>query len=353
MGISWGTVKSLLLFFGPILLPKVIAFYRSLRSQNTHGIPIRPIPAPVSRALFLLFIASSLFLTRSLPPFAPDNIFAITQSRLQIPTDVLFTRLTTVRENGLTETDSLLRNKINSLESRLLYFQFGPDVLANCQFCQPEDANPYLYYHLPSLLAPHLINLFILALCTSGLWSGKEGAVWRKSVTILGVVLALIDIYTVSTYNHQENSRATTLSAIEPFFWKVRTYRFISLAILDGMTGWMLYLSSTNRAFVVPPSPAARVEATTRMLDSVRSKMSAMSILRNTINRDEGLREKSREYWVTEGTLMGQLMEEREVIESVNHALESRINMSTISKDAEDYAQNVLGSLQEAQEGLS
>lgn len=254
-------------------------------------------------------------------------------------------------EAGLTTVDDLLKTKINSLESRLLFFQFGPDVLTNCQFCQPEDPKSYLYYYLPALLAPHLINLFILAIATSGLVTGKEGGVWRKTVTIIGVVLALFDIYLVSTYNHQDNSRHTKLEQIETFFWNQRLYRNLGLALLDALLGFMLYLSSTNRAFVIPPSTAERIEVSTRLIDGVRSKMSAMSILRNTINRDEGLRERSREYWVTEGQLMGQLMEERDVLESVNNALESRINMQTITKDAEDYANNVVGPLQELAEG--
>ena len=47
---------------------------------------------------------------------------------------------------------------------------------------------------------------------------------------------------------------------------------------------------------------------------------------------------------------MGQLMEEREVLESVNNALGSRVDMGTIQRDAETYAEHVIGPL-EAQQG--
>jgi hypothetical protein len=114
------------------------------------------------------------------------------------------------------------------------------------------------------------------------------------------------------------------------------------------MLGWLLYLSSTNRAFLNPPSTAERIEASTRILDVVRSKMSAMGILRNTINRDEELRGRSQGYWIHEGRVMGELMQEREVVDGVRNALDGRINMATITADAETYAQSVIAPLQAA-----
>ena len=180
----------------------------------------------------------------------------------------------------------------------------------------------------------------------SGLFTGKEGAVWRTTATVGAAALALAEVYFLSSYNHQDNARATRLEDIDAFFWKMRVYRGVGIAALDGILGWMLYLSSTNRAFLNPPSTAERVESSTRVLEVARSKMSAMGIVRNTINRDEELRSRSQGYWVHEGRMMGELMEEREVIEGVNNALESRINLQTITADAEAYAQNVLGPLQ-------
>ncbi|KAH8779204.1 hypothetical protein F5882DRAFT_329462 [Hyaloscypha sp. PMI_1271] len=341
MAITWGTIKSLSLFFGPILLPKALAYYRSLRAApSIHGIPIRPVPPNVSRALLILTLTTLIFLLSTLPPFAPTNIFTLTSSRLQISTDVLFTRLSTLRP--LIPTDEILRSKISSIESRYLFFQFGPDVLTNCQFCKAEDPNSYLYYSLPSLLAPHLFNLCVLALVTSGLFTGKEAAMWRTTATLAAGAMMLIDTYFVATYDYKANARALRLEDIDFFFWKMRVWRGIGLAFVDGMLGWLLYLSSTNRAFLTPPSTAERVEASTRMLDVVRSKMSAMGILRNTINRDAELRARSQGYWVHEGRVMGELMQEREVVDGVRNALDGRINMATIRADAETYAQSVI-----------
>lgn len=345
--LKFSRIKSLVLFFGPILLPKALAYYRSIRaSPSIHGIPIRPIPPNVVRALTILFVASTVFLLKTLPFFASENIFTLTQSRLQIPTDVLFTRLSALRPKGLTPSDTLLRGKLNSLDSRLLFFQFGPDVLTECTFCNADDPNSYLYYALPSILTPHIFNLVILALVTSGLFIGKEGSVWRTTATVGAASLAVLEIYFVASYHAQGNARATRLEDLDFFFWKMRIYRGIGLAALDAVIGWMLYLSSTNRAFVAPPSTPERIELSTRILETARAKMNATGILRNTIVRDEDLRGRNMQYWVREGQVMGSVMEERSVVEGVNNALESRIDMARISADAEGYVKGIFAPMQ-------
>jgi hypothetical protein len=183
-------------------------------------------------------------------------------------------------------------------------------------------------------------------LVTSGLFTGKEGGIWRTTATIAAIAVALLDVYFVCSYNYQANSRATKLEHIDAFFWKMRVYRGLALAALEGLLGWVLYLSSTNRAFLNPPSPAERVESATRKFDGVRNKMSTVGVLRNTINRDEELRSRSQSYWVHEGRLMGEAMEERAVVEGVNNALENRINMAIVTADAEAYARSVVEPLQ-------
>lgn len=288
---------------------------------------------------------------KTLPNFAPENIFTRTQSRLQIPTDVLFTRLAALRPTGLTPTDNLLRGKLNSLDSRLLYFKFGPDVLTECTFCNADDPTSYLYYALPSILTPHLLNLVVLALVTSGLFVGKEGAVWRTTATIGAASLALLEIYAVAAYPAQGNARATRLQDLDFFFWKMRIYRGVAVAALDAVLGWVLYLSSTNRAFVLPPSPPERLELSARIIEAARAKLNATGILRNTILRDNVLRDRNMQYWVREGQVMGSVMEDRSVIEGVNNALENRIDMARISADADGYVNGIFTPLQGAGTG--
>ncbi|KAI5457361.1 hypothetical protein BGZ63DRAFT_364975 [Mariannaea sp. PMI_226] len=344
MAIPWDSIRSLLLFFGPILIPKAISWYRSIRKASANRrVPIRPVPLHMRIALCLLGSLAVGCLLKSLPIFSPENLFASTDSRLQIPVDVLFNRVQAGRPNRLlTKIDERLRMRFVNLESRLLYFQFGPEVVAMCPFCSADDPKSYFYYALPGLLWPHITNLFAIALTTSPSLTGRHGSQWRSLATIAAFVVAVADVWLVSSYNYQANARALRLGNIDFFYWDHRVYRLLAFAILDALLGFVLYLSSTNRAFVKEPSTAQRVETASRVLNVVRGKLSALGIVKNTALRDEDLRSRSQAYWSHEVRLMGEVMEEREVIEGVNDALGNRIDIQSITRDAEVYAQNVL-----------
>ncbi|KAI0181351.1 hypothetical protein GGR52DRAFT_31526 [Hypoxylon sp. FL1284] len=346
MAIPWGTIKSLLLFFGPLLLPKAIGYYRKIRAApRAAGVTVQPVPPEAFRALILLAATATFFLVRGLvPAFAPENIFALTQSRLQIPTDVLFNRLASLRGGvgKLTATDEALRARFVNLESRLLYLQFGPEVLSGCLFCTSDDPRSYYYYALPALLAPHLANLVAVSLATSSLVGGRHARGWRGAAALACVLLAAADAYLAGAYNHQSNARALRLGDVEMYFWTARAWRCAGLSALDGLVALLLWLSSTHRAFAAPASPAARVEAAMRRLASARSRLNAVGIVKNTATRDEDLRARAAAYWLHEGRLMRQVMEEREVVEGVNDALLNRVDIRDVSRDAHDYALNVL-----------
>ena len=302
-----------------------------------------PLPANVSRALVVLIAVVAGFLVKSLPVFAPENIFQVTQSRLQIPVDVLFTRLASLRPDAvLTASDAALRAKFVNLESRLLYLQFGPSVLADCVFCSSEDPRSYFYYALPDLLSPHLWNLVVVVFATSASLSGRAGSSWRTTATLAAVSIALLDTYLVNQYNYQANSRALRLGDLDCFFWSARAYRCVALAALDAVLGALMYLTGTNRAFAIPPTGAERVETAVRALGGVKSKLNAVGVVKNTALRDEELRGRNQLYWAHEVRVMREAMEEREVIEGVNDALENRINMAGVVKDAEAYAEAFL-----------
>ncbi|PTB37339.1 uncharacterized protein TrAFT101_011067 [Trichoderma asperellum] len=344
MAISWDSIRAFVLFFGPMLLPKAISYYRSVRSApRRHGLSVQPVPTTIRIAIFMLSFFAFMLVVKTLPFFSPENVFTKTQSRLQIPVDVLFNRISAVRPNNVfTEWDHALRSKFVNQESRLLYFQFGPEVLAECLFCSADEPRSYFYYALPAILWPHIANLTALAIVTSPSVTGKYGSQWRSLATIASAILAGLEVYFVHSYNHQVNSRALRLSDIDFFYWTMRNYRFVALAALDAVVAFALYLAATNRAFVQPPSPAERIELVNRALVTAKSKMNASGIVKNTIMRDEDLRSRSQGYWQHEVRLMGEVMEEREVIDGVNDALSNRIDIQNITRDAETYTQSVL-----------
>lgn len=352
MAIPWGTIKSLLIFFGPVLIPRAIAYYRSARaaSQAQH-LKIQPLPASIARALLILLAVSAVFVARALVPgFSPENIFVSTQSRLQIPVDVLFTRLASLRP--LSPADLTLKSRFVNIESRLLYLQFGPDPLSHCPFCTSDDAASYLYYALPSLLAPHVFNLVVLTLATSSFFTSRAAATWRTTATLSAVFIASLDLYSTATYTYQTNGAATRLPDLDFFFWSARTYRLLALAALDLLLGTALYLTGTNRAFVTPPPLSERVESLIRGLSATKGKINAVGVVKNTVLRDEDLRGRSNAYWSHEVRLTREIMEEGEVVEGMRDALENRLNIKALERDAEEYTNAMLGGIMGAAGGL-
>lgn len=236
-----------------------------------------------------------------------------------------------------------------NLEARLLYLKFGPDVMTGCTFCSSDEPRVYYLYALPSIAALHLLNLFAIALSTSRPVSAHHGSPWRKTATLAAVALGALDLYLLDSYSYKTNARALRLSEIDFFHWRARATRLLALSALDALLAAVLYLSSTNRAFAKPPSPAARAEAINAALARTRGKLNALGTVVNTVSRDEELRARGAAYWVQEGAIMRGVMEEREVVESVNDALgEGRIDIEGIEKDAAAYAENITSALREA-----
>ncbi|KAF3361137.1 Dolichyl pyrophosphate Glc1Man9GlcNAc2 alpha-1,3-glucosyltransferase [Verticillium dahliae VDG1] len=88
MSLTRANVRSLVIFFGPILLPKAYAYYQNLKKARAQAaLPIRPVTRPALRTIFFLSFLAFLLVVKATPLFAPENIFALTQSRLQIPVD--------------------------------------------------------------------------------------------------------------------------------------------------------------------------------------------------------------------------------------------------------------------------
>lgn len=245
--------------------------------------------------------------------------------------------------NALTDQDNILRPKIASLDSRLLYFTYGPDVLTHCPFCNSDEPLTYLYYALPSIFIPHLLHIFALGLATSTAIAGKYTNRWRTVAAITGMGLAMSECYLYGSYDYKSNARIHRQDLYVHFFWRMRIYRGVVIAFADILFAGLFWLSSTNRMFVVPPSAAERMETALRMLENARGKLNAVGILRNAVVRDEGLRRRTEGYWRKEGQVMGEVMDEREVVEGVRNALEGRIQVTKVEEEAKRYAEGITG----------
>lgn len=120
-GIHILTLRSIKPFWPLLLtfvLPRALGYYQALKvSVRTRPLP-RPIPPKANRSLNILFAAICIFLWLSCTPSsdsAISNVFSTTKTRLQAPTEVLFSRLASLRPAGLTDQDEALRTKLTTI----------------------------------------------------------------------------------------------------------------------------------------------------------------------------------------------------------------------------------------------
>lgn len=337
-------IQSLVIFFGPWLVPRAIAYYRAIK--NRPATSIKPLPQKTSYALTVLFISGVIAFCSTLPIFAPENVFRVTQSRLHTNTGVLFTRLAAVRD--LVPEDEKLREvfETGGLEARLLYARYGPDVLLSNPLSTPgnlDAATSYLLYVLPAILLPHALHLFACGIATSSTLAGASPARWRTLATIAALLLPAAEIYYLTTYSDIPNARSVRYNDIDFLAWKLPIYRGLAIAFFDALLGWSIYLHATNRFFTTPSlSAPERVADHSSHLERLLANTRKLGVLRNSTVRDRDMRRKVEDYWLKESEVMRDIHEEPEVLEAQRNALR-RIDTVRIGREAEAFVSNVLG----------
>lgn len=326
-----------------MLIPKVIAWYRSARNPPpSQRRPVVPLGARPLFVITLLSVVATLIAAYTLPILAPENVFTRTLSHPTTSANLLFSRLATLR--SLTAGDEILHDRFESKASKLLYYKYGPDALAGCPFCNSQDPRTYLVYAAPTVAAAHLLNAIIVGVATSEFVMGKAGAQWRALATYGAAALAAADLYALSQWDHVAgNDKARVLSEVYFFHWVARRYRHLALAALDLLLACALYLSATNRMFVVAPTTSERIDLIRDALGVVNRQTRSANVLKNTVSRDGELRAINAGYWAHEGLVMQEAMESEEVLESMRDAVENRrIDLASMDQAAESFVQHVL-----------
>jgi hypothetical protein len=340
------SVHSLLILFGPFLIPRVFDWFNVARATS-RSVPIRPTPPRVQNALNILFVSAFVCLILSLPRFAPENIFVKTQSHIRTETTVLFARLRHLRD--LTHEDEALRAKFttpNGVQNRLLYLAYGPDTLLNCIWCtssKGNDQQQYFFYALPKMILPHIFQLAVLGLATSSL-VGSEGSRFRTHATIAGLLMLVVEGYYMQTYDITKNKRAQFLGDLDSAYWRVQFFRYITFAVVDIALGLVLWLTSTNRWLAKPVSIAERMETTARQAEEILNKMRALGLLTNSANRDPALRGLKEQYWRTEGQVMAETVQDEAVTEEINKAI-SKMDFSSLESRVGEVADGILAGI--------
>ncbi|KAL9048447.1 MAG: hypothetical protein Q9162_007723 [Coniocarpon cinnabarinum] len=314
-----------------------ISLYHQLRATYaSNASRIRPCPASTQRALNLLFFSALTCLLLSFQ--SPPNIFRETRSKLQTPPDVLFARLRHIRPHA--EVDELLRDRLQSKESKLLYLAYGHDTFAHCVYCSSSDPISYLVYSLPSLLTPHLAHAAVLALTTSGLFTGTGGARWRPHITLAVLAMAAGELYMVATFNISDNVKSTRWNELDFFHDNLRLYRLAAFMTIDMVLAGVKWLSATQRLFVQPPKTSERLMALLQASEGGSMRQGAAGAVLNAVARDRRLRGRWEEYWRVEE----ELSTSRGVIEAERRAVE-RVDVRTINNRADQLANDVVDRL--------
>ncbi|KAL1957143.1 hypothetical protein VTO42DRAFT_6286 [Malbranchea cinnamomea] len=333
----FNTVKTLLIFFAPVLVPRAISYYRSFRASLAHRPSPRPLPTAASRALNILFCSTAFFLALSLPfsPHSPpENIFVLTSSRFDTPVDLLFSRLARLRPHQtLTPQDTLLRERLATVVDRKLYLRFGEDAIINCPFCSAESPITYLLYYLPfNIFIPHLFHLFILGLVTSAPLVGTHASRWRTKFVITGLSLVFLEIALVYSFDpllHGPLSR-NPMAIPQSLHNRLFFARFVVFAILDAVCAGLIYLSATNRLFYTRSTAAEQAEqlvtAVTGAVISTTSKLHALNVAKNAVVRDEQLKAQDEKYWAAlrEMETSSEIWKEAGVVRALNEAMRKR-----------------------------
>lgn len=324
-----------------MVIPRAVAFVRSIRSRSTDR--IRPAPRKVQICLNVLYAFIAVLLVQSLPYFAPPNIYLDANSRLGTSPNLLWHRLSAARGGNLTGLDQALKTRFDSEppDIKYVYAAFGPQAVAYCPFCKATEPNTYLYYALPAILGAHVLHTILLGAVTSAPISGPDGARWRTYATMTSVGLAAAELYMQFTYKWRANATVRALADVDFFFWRMRTYRLVSFALVDALLGWTIWLTSTRR--FVPETPAAeRLAGAATALRVLAQEVAFLGAVRNTVMRDEVLRKASEEYWAAEPRIMEEVEGEREVVDAKRLAL-SRMDYGTVQLRVSAWTEHVWG----------
>jgi hypothetical protein len=246
----------------------------------------------------------------------------------------------------MTEADKLFVSKLETEPEkwRLLYAAYGHDVVVSCPFCSAADPRTYLYYALPGIAVPHLLHVFLLGIITSHFFSGKEGSRWRTYATIAGVALALVEVYTTYNYRWEENANKRMLNEVDFFAQRMRVYRHLAFAATDALLGWALYLTSTNRWLVIPPTTTEQLTQLTQQTALTHAQVSLLANLRNATVRDAELRGRQDVYWRREQEEMAAIMQEDRVRTAVTSVL-ARDGFENTRRRAQIYVESMLNQM--------
>ncbi|KAI5284807.1 hypothetical protein KEM54_001059, partial [Ascosphaera aggregata] len=297
-------LTTVLLFLAPLVWRYgrgvVASIVKGLRKQSQP----RKLDAAAQRAINLLFFSSLVYLILSFPSLSSgtssNSLFQLTQSGLHTSIDVIASRLALIRSDTFNSRDEVLLSKLRSQLGRKLYLRFGGDTLLDCPFCTFEKTWSFYAYWMPTnVILPHLIHFLVLGLSTSHPFGGKEARRWRAVAVKGGMLVFLLDLFMVFTYEPDWRRAAVIppASTHETF----RVTRMLTFATYDAVVAGFIYLSGTNRLFGRQPSDSEKlgkyIFALSMGIYKIRAKLLGAYAARMSSNKSRTLNLHECRYW--------------------------------------------------------
>ena len=199
----------------------------------------------------------------------------------------------------------------------------------------------FLLYALPNILFPHLVHIAVLGLVTTKQVfrsDNKAGAVWRTLATLMGVALAVSEVYYVSTYSHTANISARSAADNVYPHWAILTYRGLAVALVDAALGYAIYLTATGRwGGLLSDSPVERIDAVSAALEDVIKGTNSAVSLKQAVMTDADLRRQVVDFWEKEDLTRRELAEV-EGVRLARRVVERRRNWASTRIDARQRA---------------
>ncbi|ODQ64700.1 hypothetical protein NADFUDRAFT_79578 [Nadsonia fulvescens var. elongata DSM 6958] len=305
---------------------KIIAFIRrtnKTQKERTHY--------EISYLGYLALIAliATSVLQVVYPLFTQElNVFKVTGSRLQTEVSVIKQRLLKYEgsstSQGFSDTgNERMINLLSSGAGKLLYIKYGTDTFQNCIFCQSMVPQTFLLYALPKILAPYLINWFVLGMSTSSAVS--PGAIqWRSWATFTHLALAIIDIARVFSYE-DKSALNMSINSIVWFHWRMRLERGVILLLANIVFAGILYVTMRGLFFTKPLDDFHRGSRVAKLSDNLKEillRARGNSIMKLSIHQDEYLRNSFLSYWQNRMDQDGRFWSQESVIEARQNAVE-------------------------------
>ncbi|KAF2864239.1 hypothetical protein K470DRAFT_261686 [Piedraia hortae CBS 480.64] len=310
MSTTWSNIQSLVLLLGPILLPRLIAYTRTLTQQQPSTTRRKP-PPQLPLALLTLTTLTSLILT--LPIFTPTNIYMETSLPLTAPAERLQSRL----RRSLTSPEQTYLSflKEHGPPASKLYSLYGPAAFPS--WTDPKDHLGNFIYALPGILTPHLLHLAIMGVVTGRQASRFRGRAVAACIALLGSELF---------YLHRGEG--------EFKFWKGRVVRLLGFAGVDVILGGMVLLAREG--------VSERVEGVRDGMEGLVKTLRGLGCVRNTVVRSSKLRGREGEFWETETDLMRGVFENEGVVVAQKGVL-GRIDLEGVREEAGELVDSLLG----------